>query len=310
MGKVFYDMGILADIEVIDCAASDFIGQYIGHTSPKTIAQLDKALGKVLFIDEAYRLAEGQFAAEALNELVDQLTKPKYKGKLVVILAGYEKDINKLVSCNPGLSSRFSEEVMFYEMTVDECLQLLERDLKDQSIDIPSLADPNEPQQLRLMSLFRQLSSLPSWGNARDVKTLARNLAGTAFKASSDAADRLSLSYDDIIDHTKDMLAERQIRSANLPSSHRSGAPKGFSLDLGAQPSARSANKSSKTSSTSTKPDKTDGTQTGSGGKPKAQHQPQDPRDEGVTDEVWDQLQRDKQAEERRSNLYNATDRN
>ncbi|KAH8434373.1 uncharacterized protein LDX57_012021 [Aspergillus melleus] len=59
MGKVYYDMGLLSPGEVIETSATDFIGQYNGHTNPKTQGQLEKALGKVLLIDEAYRLGQG-----------------------------------------------------------------------------------------------------------------------------------------------------------------------------------------------------------------------------------------------------------
>jgi hypothetical protein len=76
MGKVYFDMGFLATAEVVMCSAIDLVGQYVGQTGPKTKKLLEKALGKVLFIDEAYRLAEGHFAKEAMDELVDCLTKP------------------------------------------------------------------------------------------------------------------------------------------------------------------------------------------------------------------------------------------
>lgn len=62
-----YDMGFLATAEVVECSATDLIGQYIGHTGPKVKKQLDRGLGKVLFVDEAYRLAEGHFAKEAVD---------------------------------------------------------------------------------------------------------------------------------------------------------------------------------------------------------------------------------------------------
>lgn len=64
MGKVFYDAGFLGSAEVVECSTSDIIGQYVGQTGPKVRAVLDKALGKVLFIDEAYRLASGGHYAQ------------------------------------------------------------------------------------------------------------------------------------------------------------------------------------------------------------------------------------------------------
>lgn len=84
MGKVYYDMGFLADATVVDCSATDLIGQYVGHTGPKVQKKFDEALGRILFIDEAYRLAEGHFAKEAMDEIVDCLTKERYHNKLVV----------------------------------------------------------------------------------------------------------------------------------------------------------------------------------------------------------------------------------
>lgn len=82
-GKLYYDMGFLSKAEVVECSATDLIGQYVGHTGPKVQKVLNNALGKVLFIDEAYRLAGHGFAKEAVDELVDSVTKEKYKGKLI-----------------------------------------------------------------------------------------------------------------------------------------------------------------------------------------------------------------------------------
>src|SRR5580698_6081405 len=105
MGRVFYDMGILSSDEVVECSASDLVGQYVGQTGPKTKKLFEKGLGKVLFVDEAYRLSEGHFAKEAVDELVGILTDETFKSKLVVILAGYDQEMNKLLAVNPGLSS-------------------------------------------------------------------------------------------------------------------------------------------------------------------------------------------------------------
>ena len=142
MGQVYYDLGFLSAVEVVECSASDLIGSYVGHTGPKTRGQLEKALGKVLFVDEAYRLAEGNFATEAVNELVDLLTKPTFMNKLVVVLAGYDDDIDRLISINPGLSSRFPKQIVFRNMNPQDCLMVLERSLQEQEIQVPFLTQP------------------------------------------------------------------------------------------------------------------------------------------------------------------------
>ncbi len=108
-------MGILGSSDYVECSASDLIGQYVGQTGPKTQAKLTEGLGRVLFIDEAYRFCDGHFGKEAINEPSIVWTKPKYMEKIVVILAGYTHQIDELLRINPGLSSRFHEEVVFRE---------------------------------------------------------------------------------------------------------------------------------------------------------------------------------------------------
>jgi len=82
---------------------------------------LERALGKVLFIDKAYRLAGYGYVKEAMDELVDCLTKTKYAQRLVVILAGHDQDMNRLMHMNPGLTSRFPEAISFANLSPDHC---------------------------------------------------------------------------------------------------------------------------------------------------------------------------------------------
>ena len=125
MGKVFYDMEFLAKADVVECSATKLIGSYVGHTGPKVQKVLENALGRVLFIDEAYRLTGDAFAKEAMDKIVDYLTKLKYAQKLIVILAGYNDDINRLMAQNPSLTSRFPEAIIFRGLEPADCLGLL-----------------------------------------------------------------------------------------------------------------------------------------------------------------------------------------
>ncbi|KAL7782521.1 P-loop containing nucleoside triphosphate hydrolase protein [Trichoderma ceciliae] len=81
MGTIFYNMGFLSDREVIECSATDLIRQYVGQTAPKTKRKLEEGMGRVLFIDEAYRLTSSTFAQEAMDEIIQFLTKPTNAGK-------------------------------------------------------------------------------------------------------------------------------------------------------------------------------------------------------------------------------------
>lgn len=294
MGQVFYDMGFLSDTEVIDCSASDLIAQFVGGTGPKTKAQLEKALGKVLFIDEAYRLAEGNFATEAMNELVDQLTKPQFKGKLIVILAGYDQDINALVAVNPGLSSRFPEEIVFHNMSTDDCLILLEQDLRRKQIEVPSLNAARSPQFKKLVNVLDQLASLPSWGNARDIQTIAKTLTGFVFMSDPDPTASLKVSYEEILACAQTMLTAKRDRYENQPAPKFPGSwPNDFQKAPPPAPvTAKVASTAVKAAVVGAKDCRNVG-QSPNMGLPSLAV-----RDDGVSDSIWEQLQTDRQAVE------------
>jgi len=82
-------LGILSTKEYVESSASGLVAQFAGQSGPQTRDVLTRDLGKVLFIDEAHRLCDGEFGREAVNELVDSLTEPQFIGKLVVTMAGY-----------------------------------------------------------------------------------------------------------------------------------------------------------------------------------------------------------------------------
>ncbi|KAN0082397.1 P-loop containing nucleoside triphosphate hydrolase protein [Tylopilus felleus] len=173
LGQVYFDMGFLSSADVIECSASDLVGQYVGHTGPK------KALGKVLFIDEAYRLSQGHFAQEAMDEIVDIMTKDKFMNKLVFILAGYD-DMNKLL-----------------------------RDLRKSNIVVPELADSGSAEYQQMQTIVYRMSILSSWGNARDIKTLGKRMFQQAYANASRA---VILSVTEATDIMQSMLKEQRDR--------------------------------------------------------------------------------------------------
>ncbi|XDG05119.1 hypothetical protein ABKA04_004734 [Annulohypoxylon sp. FPYF3050] len=205
MGKVFHDLGFLATTEIVECSASDLIGKYIGQTAPKTRAVFEKGLGKVLFIDEAYQLVSDHkysYTSEAVGEMVALLTQERYHNKIVVILAGYDGDMNKLLAANPGLSSRFPQAIDFKNLAPQDCRELLLNSLKPRQVFEETVTS----RQDRIDRLFVQLAELPSWGNARDVKTLAKSVMSTALiKGAIDA--------DSVVQEMKEMLLERRKRA-------------------------------------------------------------------------------------------------
>ncbi|KAK1827523.1 P-loop containing nucleoside triphosphate hydrolase protein, partial [Podospora conica] len=118
MAQIYYDMGFLSAPEVVECSVADLLSSYTAGSGKRVIRAFERALGKVLFIDEAYRLAESR-SVDAIGEIVDCMTKERFLGNLVVVLAGYKDEMDALMRCNRGLRSRFATDVDFVPMDAD-----------------------------------------------------------------------------------------------------------------------------------------------------------------------------------------------
>ena len=312
MGKVYYDMGFLATAEVIEASATELVGQFVGQTGPKAHKLLERALGKILFIDEAYRLGEGQFAKEAMDEIVDCITKPKFAQKLIIILAGYDADINRLMSMNPGLTSRFPETLVFRSLIPEECKNLLTKQLegskqrlanKKSKMDISVLESPHPVFLQHLLNRFDTLSNLPNWANARDVQTVAKSIFSKLIKSFDGSLGGLIVEEAAILTEIDLMIAERKHRGShallepNLPSSS------GY---VPIPPRCAQAREPCTTSATSTAPciDLAEA--------PQPQEEPSGilappgsvSRDAGVSQETWDRLEQDKLVAEAKEKDY------
>lgn len=223
VGRVFYDMGFLSTDEVVECSASQLIGQYMGHTAPKVVNLFERALGKVLFIDEAYRLAGGargtggtnSFEDEAIGEIVDCMTKPRYLRKMVIVLAGYDKDMDALLKCNAGLRGRFATEIVFPPMSPARSRELLLSLLRKEEIELRDPVDPGTGEKDRVLRLLHQLGLTPGWSNGRDIKTLAATITGSVYRNASledvhgDDTEKFSISTAELNGFLKDMLRQR-----------------------------------------------------------------------------------------------------
>lgn len=277
-------------MEVVECSATDLVGQYVGQTGPKTIKQLERGLGKVLFIDEAYRLGQGHFAKEAIDELVDNITKPRFAGKMVIILAGYDKDMNNLLRVNEGLSSRFADEILFPSLRPEDCLQLLENKLKESKIYFPSMQDPIVNN--RLLESIGEMSRLPSWGNARDVQTIAKSMVQAVYQTNTTKVDQLLLPANTALNCIRIMLSERCARAKETPKSQPDFPEPVQSQDDSSSLPPISSGISTATKTAAPAPKEEDDMN------PKRSSEQQENadefRDDDVSDAIWQQLQKDK----------------
>ncbi len=128
IAKILAGLGVVENAEVVEVSRNDMVGTHLGHTAPKTNALIDSALGGVLFIDEAYTLIQeglsggDAFGKEAVDTLLARMENDR--DKLVVIIAGYEDEIDRFLSSNDGLASRFTKRIRFSSYSADELVQI------------------------------------------------------------------------------------------------------------------------------------------------------------------------------------------
>ena len=125
VAKYLKAIGALKGGQLIEVSRADLVGRYTGHTAPLTNSVIESALGGVLFIDEAYSLYRGEqdsFGLEAIDTLVKGMED--HRDELVVILAGYTKEMEQFLTANSGLASRFPNQIEFPDYTADELLQI------------------------------------------------------------------------------------------------------------------------------------------------------------------------------------------
>ena len=173
MGRMFNALGLLPGEELVEAKASDLVTGFVGQAGKCTREILRKSLGGVLFIDEAYQMDPargGMYMTEAVDELVGALTEEEFKGKLLVILAGYSDDMENMLKTNPGLKSRFSERVYFEDFHEHAVAELLVAELK--RADVPL----DKQDYAALLKLSQRLidESGSSFGNGRDCVTWAQ----------------------------------------------------------------------------------------------------------------------------------------
>lgn len=166
---IYKELGILRKGHLVEVQRSDLVAEYIGQTAPKTNAKIDEALDGVLFIDEAYTLSSGgqnDYGMEAINTLLKRMEDDR--DRLVVILAGYSKEIKQFIDSNPGLESRFNRYIHFEDYTDKELMDIFEFNLRKSQYEITNDA------YVEVFGVIRnKVANKDSrFGNARYVRNL------------------------------------------------------------------------------------------------------------------------------------------
>ena len=202
MADILYKLGYIRKGHLLTVTRDDLVGQYIGHTAPKTKEVLKKAMGGVLFIDEAYYLYkpdnERDYGSEAIEILLQVMENQR--DDLVVILAGYKDRMDIFYESNPGLASRIANHVHFPDYSPEELIQIGKLMLQEQQYKLTPEAET---------ALFEYITirkDQPLFANARSMKNALDRArmrqANRIFETNNEVvltkADLVTLSEEDL----------------------------------------------------------------------------------------------------------------
>ena len=167
MARVYRSLGILSKGQLVEVDRSGLVAGYVGQTAIKTSKVIEKALGGVLFIDEAYALngkGDNDFGQEAIDTILKAMED--HRDDLVVIVAGYTDLMDRFIHSNPGLESRFNRFLLFDDYTTDEMVEIFRMQCKKGCYQLTEEARP------LIRDYIAEESADDSFGNARGVRNL------------------------------------------------------------------------------------------------------------------------------------------
>lgn len=203
MARIYHSLGILSKGQLVEVDRSGLVAGYVGQTAGKTTEVIKKALGGVLFIDEAYTLinkSENDFGQEAVDTILKAMEDNR--DDLVVIVAGYTELMEEFIHSNPGLESRFNRFMHFPDYTIDEMLAIFDMRCGQSGY----LVADNARDELQKI-LEEKSQDIGGFGNARGVRNLFE-------KAIAEQADRLAASDAPLTKELLMTLTEEDINAA------------------------------------------------------------------------------------------------
>lgn len=194
LGDIYRNMGLLRTGVVVETARQQLVGAYIGETAIKTEAVVKKALGGILFIDEAYTLAKEESANDFGQEAIDTLLKmmEDHRGEFIVIVAGYQNEMQRFITSNPGLRSRFQTIIHFTDYTASDLRRIFALNAQN---------DDYTPSNgcMKLVSEYleeKRNNDPETFANGRDVRNIYQQIVkeqSNRLVAEGDFADKNSL---------------------------------------------------------------------------------------------------------------------
>lgn len=165
--EILYNNKIIQENKLVEVGRTELVGEYVGQTAPKVKRAFDDAQGGVLFIDEAYSLipsSERDFGHEAISAIIQEMENRR--DEVLVIFAGYEELMAQFIETNPGLSSRISREIKFFDYTIDQLIAILELMINKRHYQLI------DDCKIVLRQHLSEVVNCSNFGNARYVRKL------------------------------------------------------------------------------------------------------------------------------------------
>ena len=215
MSQILHRLGYLRKGHVVTATRDDLVGQYVGHTAPKTKDMLKRAQGGVLFIDEAYYLYkssnERDYGAEAIEILLQEMERSRQD--LVVIFAGYKDRMTEFYRSNPGLSSRVAHHIDFPDYSEVELMAIAQLLLKQQDYQF------SDEAVLAFQDYISRRRALPFFANARSIRNAIERLrlrhANRLFSSRTQPLDRDALSTIEASDVRASRVFQGEVEGAD-----------------------------------------------------------------------------------------------
>ncbi|MFJ4553825.1 right-handed parallel beta-helix repeat-containing protein [Streptomyces sp. NPDC088817] len=194
-GEILASLGVLEKGHLVEVSRVDLVGEHIGSTAIRTQEAFERARGGVLFIDEAYALSPEDAGRDFGKEAIDTLVKlmEDQRDAVVVIVAGYTAEMERFLSVNPGVASRFSRTITFSDYGPDELLRIVEQQAEEHEYRLaPDTAEA-------LLAYFSAVPKGPAFGNGRTARqtfeAMVERHAGRVAHLAEPSTDDLTLLY-------------------------------------------------------------------------------------------------------------------
>lgn len=211
IARIYKQIGVLSKGQLVEVDRSGLVAGYVGQTAIKTQEQIKKAMGGVLFIDEAYALAQKDdaFGQEAIDTILKAMEDNR--DDFVVIVAGYTGPMKKFIESNPGLKSRFNKYIEFPDYSIDELEEIFYMNCKKYDYKV----DEDVKHQVRALITAKKLENIDNFANAREVRNLFEEIITNQARRIStlenpSGDDMMTILLEDLTDKPLEKKEEQQ----------------------------------------------------------------------------------------------------